>query len=330
MKGNPKLSLKQLQVDTVSPATRLLEKRRWLYDVQDRFDQSLEEEKRKEEMFKTREAELRNRDLATQEKLIQFNKTLQDNEAKRERAEARLREELKQIEAKNSRKKAQMERLNELSEKSRKLNSHMTEMQRYGQFLEQVKEKNPEEFSDINDILSLHDKLTNALVSLQNTQRNLEEEKQRLRTLRDNIEKKKKDEVLELNIEIANLTKQYDTIEQRRQELTKRVDTSSQAATEKTLELGQILTTVDNLYNRCENGGLKINHKEYYKAQLTRQQGDDSNEKVRQTLVKMEIIKSYLDDFKIINDELPRELVERASRSRTTVSSVLEHFTNAP
>lgn len=326
MRGNPKLSLKQLQVDTVSPATRLLEKRRMLYEVQDAFDRQMEEEKRKEELFKTKEAELRNRDLATQEKLIQFNKTLQDNEAKRERAEARLREEMKQIEAKNARKKQQMERLNELSEKSRKLNAQMTEMQKYGQFLESVKEKNPEEFTDVNDILSLHEKLTAALVGLQNTQRNLEEEKQRLRLLKDSTEKKKKDEVLDLNIEIANLTKQYDEIEQRRQELTKRVDTSSQAATEKTLELGQILMSVDNLFNRCENGGLKINHREYFRTHLARQPGEENNEKVRQALVKMEIIRNYLDDFKIIHDLLPRDIVARANESKRTIKNVVEQL----
>mmetsp|Transcript_27388 Transcript_27388/g.49299 ORF Transcript_27388/g.49299 Transcript_27388/m.49299 type:complete len:347 (+) Transcript_27388:115-1155(+) len=326
MKGNPKLSLKQLQVDTVSPATRLLEKRRVLYEVQDAFDRQMEEEKRKEELFKTKEAELRNRDLATQEKLIQFNKTLQDNEAKRERAEARFREEEKQIETKLARKKVQQDKLNEMSEKAKKLSIHVTEMQKYREFLEQVKEKNPEEFTDINDILSLHEKLTAALVGLQNTQRNLEEEKQRLRLLRDNTEKKKKDEVLDLNIEIANLTKQFDEIEQRRQELTKRVDMSSQAATEKTLELGQILMSIDNLFNRCQNGGLKISHKQYYMSQLARQPGDENNEKVRQALVKMEIIKNYLEDYKVIHDQLPKELVQRANQSKRTIKNVVEQL----
>jgi hypothetical protein len=60
-----------------------------MYEVQEAFDRQKEEERRKEEIFRKKEAELRARDLFIQEQLIHFNKALNENEAKRVRAEKR-------------------------------------------------------------------------------------------------------------------------------------------------------------------------------------------------------------------------------------------------
>lgn len=64
---NTRLGLNQLQMDSVSPSTKLLEKRRLMYEVQEAFDRQKEEERRKEEIFRKKEAELRARDLYIQE-----------------------------------------------------------------------------------------------------------------------------------------------------------------------------------------------------------------------------------------------------------------------
>ena len=64
MVDNKKIKLPQhLQLDSVSPATRLLEKRRAMYEVQKAFEDQKEEFRKKEERFKMREAELREKDI---------------------------------------------------------------------------------------------------------------------------------------------------------------------------------------------------------------------------------------------------------------------------
>ena len=87
----------QLKFENVSPATRLLEKRRQMYEVQDALAQKkanfLEEDKH----FQKEERALREKDSYLQKQLIRFNKFLQDNEAKRKRAETRAAEEKAQI-----------------------------------------------------------------------------------------------------------------------------------------------------------------------------------------------------------------------------------------
>lgn len=66
----------QLDLDHVSPATRLLEKQRQMTDVQSELDLQKEEYMRREEAFKRREDQLRKKDLELQESLIRFNKFL--------------------------------------------------------------------------------------------------------------------------------------------------------------------------------------------------------------------------------------------------------------
>lgn len=81
-----------LVFDNVAPATRLLEKRRQMYEVQDALDAQKARFEQEEENFAKREVQLRARDLQLQQQLIKFNKFLQDNEAKRRRAETRWEE----------------------------------------------------------------------------------------------------------------------------------------------------------------------------------------------------------------------------------------------
>ena len=82
-----------LTLDHVSPATRLLEKRRQMFEVQEALDAQKEEFARREDAFRRREEGLRKKDLELQESLIKFNKFLQENESKRNRAIKRASDE---------------------------------------------------------------------------------------------------------------------------------------------------------------------------------------------------------------------------------------------
>eukprot|EP00884_Botryococcus_braunii_P015623 jgi/Botrbrau1/2744/Bobra.0164s0024.1 len=75
-----------LVLEHVSPATRLLEKRRQMFEVQEALEQQKQEFARKEDLFKRREESLRHKDVELQESLIKFSKFLQENDSKRTRA----------------------------------------------------------------------------------------------------------------------------------------------------------------------------------------------------------------------------------------------------
>ena len=69
--------IQHMNLDEVSPATRLLEKRRQMFEVQEALETQKEEFARREELFKRREEALRKQDLELQQQLIRFNKFLQ-------------------------------------------------------------------------------------------------------------------------------------------------------------------------------------------------------------------------------------------------------------
>jgi hypothetical protein len=71
-KGN-----QQLVFENVTPATRLLDKRRQHYEVEDALAAQKAKYAREEESFKKKEVQLRAKDLQLQQQLIKFNKFLQ-------------------------------------------------------------------------------------------------------------------------------------------------------------------------------------------------------------------------------------------------------------
>ena len=148
-----------------------------MYQVQEAFERQKEEESRRLEMFNNKEEELRARDLAVQEKVVEFAKVINENEAKLQRAKNRIEEENKAIEIKEKKKKELEDKVNELKNKANALEKNVQTMKAYEEFLENVRAKNPEEFTDINDILSLHTKLSTAKKQLKHQQNEFEEER---------------------------------------------------------------------------------------------------------------------------------------------------------
>lgn len=66
-----------MSLDMVSPATRLLEKRRVMYEVQKAFEDQKEDFKKEEERCRQREQELKEKDTLIQDNLIRFSTFLQ-------------------------------------------------------------------------------------------------------------------------------------------------------------------------------------------------------------------------------------------------------------
>ena len=206
-----------------------------MYQVQEAFERQKEEESRRLEMFNNKEEELRARDLAVQEKVVEFAKVINENEAKLQRAKNRIEEENKQ-----KKKKELEDKVNELKNKANALEKNVQTMKAYEEFLENVRAKNPEEFTDINDILSLHTKLSTAKKQLKHQQNEFEEENQRIRQQKEQLERKKKVDILQLNIDISQRSKTYEEIDSQRHELIKDVDQSSTVTIYRQVEIGHI------------------------------------------------------------------------------------------
>ena len=83
-----------------NPATRLLEKRRKMYEEQANFEKIKKKSKQTAYEFKETEADLRKKDIQVQESMIQFSVFLQGNEQKKNQARERIQKEEEQLKQK--------------------------------------------------------------------------------------------------------------------------------------------------------------------------------------------------------------------------------------
>ena len=151
-------ALPPLPLDRASPATRLLEKRRQMFEVQEALDSQAEESRRRELVFKQREEALRTKDRELQESLIKFNRFLQDNDAKRHRAEKKEREAHRQRVAREEEIAQLSSTLHEEQAKRAERDGELRTMARYSAFM-QAFQRAQTEFPEIDDVLSRYDTL---------------------------------------------------------------------------------------------------------------------------------------------------------------------------
>ncbi|ETV80053.1 hypothetical protein H257_06458 [Aphanomyces astaci] len=298
-----------LTLDHVSPATRLLEKRRQMFEVQEALDAQKEEFSRREDAFRRREEGLRKKDLELQESLIKFNKFLQENESKRNRAIKRASDEIKQRLAKEqdvARLKESLERFNDENEK---LSNEVKKNMKYTRYLELVQETVPEDYPEITDLVNRYNTLKDANRDLSENQRLHESDNERKRVKFATFTKERTNDILNFNNEIASLQKQLETRESNAIRLQHDVDTTIRITSDKTLEVGQILMAVGNLLQRstCGIHGTILKHIEVKDVPST---SDDYQDKAvddiellqngRKAMADLDVIASYMVDFTAI------------------------------
>lgn len=252
-------------MDSVTPLTRLLSKRKEMLALQQDLDKCKTEFASKEEHFRRREESLRNKDLELQESLLLFNKFLKENEVKRRRAEQRANEEI--------RKKFKLEKeaqqrqlvLDRARARCQKLATLVARNERYHAYLLSVYEENSAHFDEIGSIISRFHTLrqTNSdLIRQQNSVMAKTEELQR-----QFLQEKKQhyNASLSLNNDIAEQSK---ALEERVTTVASAEDSLALQERNEIIryrELMQILYSVSNLHERCK----KVLH---HKSQQQQQQ----------------------------------------------------------
>ncbi|KAG3116802.1 hypothetical protein PI124_g4675 [Phytophthora idaei] len=270
-----------LTLDHVSPATRLLEKRRQMFEVQEALDAQKEEFARREDAFHRREEALRKKDLELQESLIKFNKFLQENESKRNRAVKRASDEVKQRMSKEQEVARLQTQLTALQRESDALGAQVRHHLKYTRYLELVQEAVPEDYPEVSDLVNRYHTLRETNRDLSRNQITHEEESESKRLEFSAFQKERANEILTFNNRIAALQRALEREELLGVRLQHETDATLRATTEKTLALGQIIMAIGNLLQRCTSGihGQILKHVEgNYRAQGSNQSGNDSHD----------------------------------------------------
>ena len=243
-----------LTLDHVSPATRLLEKRRQMFEVQEALDAQKEEFARREDAFRRREEALRKKDLELQESLIKFNKFLQENESKRNRAIKRAGDEKKQREVKeNEILKLKATYLDKMGEEKIMKDSVLKNI-KYQSFLTDVVEfvqGTSEDFPEVQDLLNRYKTLRDANNDLTKRQIHHDQENEAKRAEFSQFSKERTNDVLNRNNEIASLQNSLEVCGVRTLKMQNNVDSSIRNMSDKVLQLGQMLASIENLLERC-------------------------------------------------------------------------------
>ena len=142
-----------LVLDHVSPATRLLEKRRQMFEVQEVLEHQKEAFNQKEEVFKRQEDGLKKKDLDLQESLIKFSKFLQENDSKISRAEKKSREEIALRLEKEAEIAELQDNLQQLKTSCDEVHTVIEQNVKYQRYLESVVEAD-NDLPDIQEILN--------------------------------------------------------------------------------------------------------------------------------------------------------------------------------
>lgn len=187
-----------------------------------------------------------------QESLIKFNKFLQENELKRNRALKRITDERKQREVKEIEiKKLEQTLLNKIEEENN-LKLKLEKNMKYQDYLENTVQNISKYFPEIIDILNRYKILKDANKSLILKQNNEELDQDKLNREYISYKKSKENQILNCNNEVAELQVLLENLKNKSSRLQQEMDQRMNEQTQKSLFLGQIITSVSNLLQRCE------------------------------------------------------------------------------
>ena len=289
-----------------------------MFEVQEALDAQKEEFARREEAFRRREEGLRQKDLELQESLIKFNKFLQENESKKNRADKRATEEIKLRRIKEEEIVKLQKGLDNMRADYAKLELELEKNRKYQIFLERMQLQYSEEYPEIEDLLKRHQTLTGANEDLVSRQREHERVNEVERAQFAHFTKQGKTNMLNFNNRVAQLQKELEISTASAGEAAELLDTSISKASAETLEVGQVLMAVKNLLQRCtsKQHGENLKHIDIKKQQeeaalhdhhkVSTDPDDILRAKGERAKADLDIIAAYIKDFMAIVSDYQR------------------------
>jgi len=241
------INMPEREDDHLTPATRLLEKRREMAEVEQALTAQKEEFQMKMESLQQRREELERKEYQLKESLLKFDKFLKENDSKRARA---LKKATDELETKCLKDK-EIEKLNE---ETRKLSLNKTAMQKkleqYSKFQKYLDKtlESAEEFHEIREIIARYDTLIathNELLASENKNQDaIENEKTKLNKFMET----KNNEILNCNNQLANLQTELEKTQSDALKWESAWTHIQNTAAKKTLLLGRIKMATHNLF----------------------------------------------------------------------------------
>ncbi|KAH3886209.1 coiled-coil domain-containing protein 42 homolog isoform X2 [Dreissena polymorpha] len=271
--------------DHLTPATRLLEKRREMAEVEQALAAQKEEFQMKMESLQQRREELERKECLLKKNLLQFDKFLKDNDSKKARAVKKANDEREM----KRQKEKEIEKLDidtkELETNKKKLLRKLENYKVFHKYMEKTLERG-EEFHEMRDVIARYDTLTatheDLLKSEQKNQDVIEKHRQNLMKY---IEEKD-NEILSYNNQLSSLQTRLDVAQSEAVKWESQWTHIKNTAAKKTLELGRIKMATHNLYQLVK------------RHQRQAAQADETPEQLTQIQMFLEDLNDIVRDLK--------------------------------
>jgi len=234
-----------------------------MYEVQQALDLQKREFSKKEEVFKYREEGLQRKNLEILESLARFAKFLEENAAKRNRAEKKAAEELKLREEKEVEIKHLKGDIAELIEVREGTRETLERNMIYSSFLMSVVTKD-NTFEEMEEVMNRHNTLLATNQDLTKLSLDYAAEQEQIRETMRRYVKEQTDKVLNMQNQIGLLTKVVESKELKGQEVEGNREAHRNTLKDRTKEFGQSLHSIENLFNRCRTNAT-VTHKPTHK-----------------------------------------------------------------
>lgn len=241
------INMPEREDDHLTPATRLLEKRREMTEVEQALAAQKEEFQMKMESLQQRREELDRKEYQLKESLLKFDKFLKENDCKRARALKKAADERDAKRGKDNEIEKLREEIHTLTEKKNKMQSKLEKYSKFHKYLDKVLEV-AEDFHEIREVTARYDTLIathNDLLANENRNQDaIEQERAKL----NRFIEEKNNEVLNCNNQLAQLQTSLEKTQSRALKWESTWTHIQNTAAKKTLLLGRIKMATHNLF----------------------------------------------------------------------------------
>ncbi|XP_013381622.1 coiled-coil domain-containing protein 42 homolog [Lingula anatina] len=274
--------------DHLTPATRLLEKRREMAEVEQALAAQKEEFQMKMESLQQRREELERKEFQLKEALLKFDKFLKENDSKRSRAVKKANDEIDLRKQKEKDIDKLREETSEFAKQREKLQTKLEKHVIFQKYLDKVLETS-EEFSEIREVIARYATLTATHEDLLERDQANQEKIEKMRQDLMKYTEDKHNEILGYNNRLSSLQTRLDKAQSAAVKWESKWTHIKNTAAKKTLILGQIKMATHNLFM------LVNKHQKQGQTEMT----EDTNEQLNK-------IQTFIQDLTQITTEIKR------------------------
>jgi len=300
--------------DTVSQSTLLLKKKKEMHQVDDRLDDAKDDYRRRGDACELRRKEFETRQEEMRSQVSRFEKFVQENDAKRSRAEAKAKGEKRMFLQKVQEQKKGEEELARLKVEKDKQALRLKKLSSYREFLERTVDAAGEDTEEVWDLLNRHDTLRSANVDLQSQVQDGEKAVDGMRSDLDALNLSAESAGLSRNRAVTGKRSSLEGFRTSRKAREEGKEAAEDKAKDSMREEAQVVMAARNLYQRCVSTqrGMKVEG-----VRFDEWESLDQKTRLKRLTDALELIGDRISDLTAIQREHTEEEREKARLAET-------------